>query len=240
MHALFADGSWFLPHQPIYPAVTTVQITPCERYQTSGNSKRHRSSPYPTRPKSTSISPPPHGIEKMLFSIFKKFILNIFSVYNPPDHVQQSQLYNNPSSTPTYTSWSTIPPQTPTTIMNSTINCWSLTTTPPPPHQISAQTTPNQSPTHQIYQPITNLTNLSYSTYYNQDVAYTHYQSPEYVPLMNTDVTYSERQSSYTEDIEKEDATYDDTTGSLQNNHPDSPESNSSTPRHEWTTQNHV
>lgn len=123
--------------------------------------------------------------------------------------------------------------------MNSTINCWSLTSTPPPPHQISAQNTPNQSPTHQIYQPITNLTNLSYSSYYNQDVTYAHYQSPEYVPLINTDVAYNDRPTNYHEEVEKSD-NYEDGV-SLQNN-PDSPESSSSTPRHDWTTaaQNHV
>lgn len=60
-----ADGSWFLPHQSIYPAVTaTVQLSTCERFPSSGSLKSNRSSPYPSiqqRPKSTSVSPPPHG-----------------------------------------------------------------------------------------------------------------------------------------------------------------------------------
>lgn len=123
--------------------------------------------------------------------------------------------------------------------MNSTINCWSLTPTPPPPHQISAQTTPNQSPTHQIYQPITNLTNLSpYTSYYNQDIAYAHYQSPEYVPVMTTDISYSDRSTTYQEDVENN-KNYEES-GTVQSNNPDSPESNSSTPRHEWPSQSHV
>lgn len=184
-------------------------------------------------------------------------------MYNPPEHVvQQPQLYNNPPATPSYTSWSTIPPQTPSTLMNSTINCWSLTPTPPPPHQISAQNTPNQSPTHQIYQPITNLTNLStYPSYYNhQDIAYTHYQStPEYLPIMNAEITYNDnRQTNYHNPEDHQESnkseTYEDgnTLQTNENSHhhhnnhqhhdPDSPDSNaSSTTRHEWTnTQNHV
>lgn len=153
---------------------------------------------------------------------------------------------SGPSS---YTSWSTIQPQTPTTIVSPTINCWSLTSSPPPPHQVSAQTTPNQSPSHQIYQhtPISNLTNLSYSSYYNQDLSYTHYQNPEYIPLINTgDVTYSqigsERPAS---------AVYHEEVGTMEKvqeyeqeatpaqNQPDSPGSNSSTPRHEWAPVTH-
>ncbi|XP_017783107.1 PREDICTED: T-related protein [Nicrophorus vespilloides] len=156
-------GSLFLPHhQPIYPVVTAVQLpsparSPQMCYKTTCNLQKNRLSPYTVhRNKSSSpdASPP--------------------SVYNPPDHILQTT-YTQPT---TYPTWSSLQPQTPTTIMSPTINCWSLTSSPPPPHQISAQTTPDQSPTHQFYPPMTN--------YYQQDVTYaTHYQNAEYVPLVN-------------------------------------------------------
>lgn len=132
--------------------------------------------------------------------------------------------------------------------MSPAINCWSLTASPPPPHQISAQTTPDQSPSHQIYQhtPISNLTNLSYSSYYNQDLSYAHYQNPEYVPLINSsEVTYSqvpnERPASavYHEEVDTiAKVEYDQETTTAQNQ-PESPGSNSSTPRHEWAPVTH-
>lgn len=136
--------------------------------------------------------------------------------------------------------------QTPTTVLSPAINCWSLTSSPPPPHQISAQTTPNQSPTHQIYQPITNLTNLSYTGYYNQDLTYAHYQGSEYIPLLNSDVSYTAIESDkpsaiiYHEDTNnmEKSSDYQDNT---QNNQPESPSSTSSTPRHDtWPSQNHI
>lgn len=123
-----------------------------------------------------------------------KLIFCIFSVYNPPEHIQQPYA---PSPPTTYTAWSTLQPQPPiVSPAPAAINCWSLTSSPPPPHQLaasSAQTTPEQSPTHhfpQYHQPISNignLTQLSYSNYYNQDQVTpysTHYQA-EYVPLVN-------------------------------------------------------
>lgn len=62
---VIADGSWFLPNQSIYPAVTaTVQLQTCDRFPSSTALRSNRSSPYPSiqqRPKSTSVSPPPHG-----------------------------------------------------------------------------------------------------------------------------------------------------------------------------------
>lgn len=52
------DGSWFLPHQPIYP---TSQMSVL---------KRQKSSPYTLhRQKSASVSPPPHGKRKKLRKI---------------------------------------------------------------------------------------------------------------------------------------------------------------------------
>ncbi|XP_015835196.1 brachyury isoform X1 [Tribolium castaneum] len=209
-------GSWFLPHQPIYPAVTaTVQLSTCTRTTLKNN----RASPYPMqRPKSASLSPPPH-------------------VYNPPDHIQQATPYSAPG--PTYSTWSTV--QTPTTVMSPTINCWSLTSSPPPPYQISAQPTPSQSP-NQIYQPVTNLTNLTYPSYYNQDVSCTHYQNPEYISVVNPESPYpqigSERATPVGYHQNEVGGVIDD--GGSGQNQPESPESSSSTPRHEWVAQNHL
>lgn len=160
--------------------------------------------------------------------------------------MQQSPIYSNSAPTP-YTSWTTVQSQTPATVLSPAINCWSLTSSPPPPHQISAQTTPNQSPTHQIYQPITNLTNLSYTSYYNQDLAYAaHYQGSEYIPLLNSD-------ASYPQSIESEKPNtiiYHEETNNMEKssdyqensqNQPESPSSTSSTPRHDaWPSQNHI
>ncbi|KAG5885375.1 hypothetical protein JTB14_023762 [Gonioctena quinquepunctata] len=162
-------GSWFLPHQPMY---ASAQMSPCQ-FRSSPTLKRQKSAPYTVqRQKSASVSPPPH-------------------VYNPPDHIQQQPLYS--SSGPTYTSWpamASMQTQTPTTIVGNPINCWSLTSSPPPPHQVSSQHTPSQSPNHQIYQqsPIAGVTNLSYPGYYS-DVSY---QSPEYVSIVNSEVTYAQ------------------------------------------------
>lgn len=134
--------------------------------------------------------------------------------------------------------------------MSPTINCWSLTSSPPPPHQISAQTTPNQSPSHQVYQhtPISNLTNLSYSSYYNQDLSYTHYQNPEYIPLINPgEVTpysqvASERPASvvYHEEVGQMEKVQEyEQEATPAQSQPESPGSNSSTPRHEWAPVTH-
>ncbi|GLV41386.1 brachyenteron [Carabus blaptoides fortunei] len=74
-------GTWFLPHQSIYqPVAASVAISTCDRFPSSGNLRSNRASPYPVvqqRPKSTSVSPPPH-------------------VYNPPDHVQQPSPLGSP------------------------------------------------------------------------------------------------------------------------------------------------
>lgn len=232
-------GSWILPHQPIYPAVTaTVQLSAYDRLPARTALKNNRASPYPTiqRPKSASLSPPPHGKTQNM-RIFNSDWF--FSVYNPPDHIQQPTAYT--ASGPTYSTWSTVQPQTPTTIMSPTINCWSLTTSPPPPYQISAQPTPNQSPS-QIYQPVTNLTNLSYPGYYNQDVSCTHYQNPEYISVVNTENSYSQIASERSTPVYHQNdvgGVIDD--GGSGQNQPESPESSSSTPRHEWgVAQNHL
>lgn len=222
--AQYQYGSWLLPHQPIYPAVSaTVQLSTCDRLPTRAAIKNNRASPYPVlqRPKSASVSPPPH-------------------VYNPPDHVQQT--VNYPGTPPTYTTWSSVQPQTPTTIMSPAINCWSLTSSPPPPYQISAQPPPNQSPNHQIYQPVTNLTNLSYSGYYNQDVSCTHYQNPEYISVVNADASYAHIASERATPVgyHQDSVAVLESESSTTQNPPESPESAGSTPRHEWVTQNHI
>lgn len=176
---------------------------------------------------------------------FKRKHIYLFTVYNPPDHVQQPSIYTT-TTTPNYTaSWSTVQPQTPTTVVNTTINCWSLTSSPPPPHQISAQSTPDQSPTHQIYQhnSLTNLTNLTYpSNYYGQDIAFSHYQTPEYIPLLNSDVNYPQvvndrsTPTVYQEEVQVEHldkVEFEEPTPS----HSESPNSNT---RNEWSPQNHI
>lgn len=163
-------------------------------------------------------------------------------MYNPPDHIQQQTLYN--PSTPTYTSWSGMPTmqaQSPTTIMTSALNCWSLTSSPPPPHQISSQPTPSQSPSHQIYQPspISNITNLSYPSYYSQDLSCTQYQNPEYVSVVNSDISYAQIGSDrntpivYHNDVGNIDKVNEYDNQPTQS-HNESPESTPSTPRTEW------
>ncbi|KAF5286343.1 hypothetical protein FQR65_LT12637 [Abscondita terminalis] len=213
-------GSWLLPHQSVYP--TTVALTACDRYPTRATVRNNRFSPYAVvqRAKSSSVSPPPN-------------------VYNPPDHVQQPPSYSSspPSS---YSTWATAQQQqTPTTAMSPAINCWSLTSSPPPPHQLSSPTSPNQSPSHQLYQHpaianITNITNISYPTYYNQDITYAHYQNSEYVPLLNSEISYASIANDrnitpYQEDVSSIEKVpgYDD--NSEQNQSPSSA-SDSSTP----------
>lgn len=245
---IFLDGSWFLPHQSIYQPVTpSVAITTCERFPTAGNLRSNRSSPYPQhRPKSTSASPPPHGKNKFCttHSILSKIKI-IFSVYNPPEHIQQS-IYSTSAPSAYTTSWSTLQPQTPTTIVNTPLNCWTLTSSPPPPHQISAQTTPNTSPNHQMYQhgSLTNLTNITYTTnYYNQDLTYPHYQTPEYLPI--SEVSYSQVSDRstpvYQQDVavgqvgeHLDKVNFEENTQS-QNDSPDT-----SVHRNEWSPQNHI
>ncbi|KAJ8970875.1 hypothetical protein NQ314_001000 [Rhamnusium bicolor] len=203
------------------------QMSPCQ-FRSSPTLKRQKSAPYTIqRQKSASVSPPPH-------------------VYNPPDHIQQQSIYN--TSGPTYTSWpsmTTMQAQTPTTIMSSPINCWSLTSSPPPPHQLSTQPTPNQSPSQQIYQhsPITSITNLTYPSYYT-DVTY---QNPEYLPVVNPEVaSYTQIGSDRTTpvvyqtevpNIEKND--YENNT-SVTTTNAERPESASSTPRQEWVPLSHL
>lgn len=171
----------------------------------------------------------------------------VFSVYNPPEHIQQQPIYS--TTGPTYTSWSTIQPQTPNTIMSPTINCWSLTSSPPPPHQITAQTTPNQSPSHQVYQPITNITNLTYPSYYSQEYPCSAYQNTDYLPSMvnnGTDITYTQIGSDRTTPIVYQNDGLDKVAPdyeavSTQNQQPESPtESTGSTARAEWVPQTHL
>ncbi|XP_050309786.1 T-related protein isoform X2 [Anthonomus grandis grandis] len=166
-------GSWFIPHQPIY--ATPGQMSPCQ-YRSSPKLIRQKSAPYLlNRQKSASpVSPPPN-------------------VYNPPEHIQQQQIYSSPSSA--YSSWSSMPTMQAhsATTLISPVNCWS-TTSSPPPHQ----GTPNQSPTHQIYSQhsppsVTTITNLSYhGGYYPQEIP--SYHSAEYLvgPVMNQEVTYTQ------------------------------------------------
>ncbi|XP_066251397.1 T-box transcription factor T-A [Euwallacea similis] len=168
-------GSWFIPHQSIYSSPS--QVPQCH-YRPSPKLIRQKSAPYLlNRQKSASPSSPPPN------------------VYNPPEHIQQQAIYNSPGAT--YSSWSSMPTmQTPTTII-SPINCWSATSSPPPLHQISGQTSPSQSPTHQMYPQhsppaVSSITNLSYPSYYPQDIPT--YQSPEYLvnPIANQEVTYTQ------------------------------------------------
>lgn len=163
-------------------------------------------------------------------------------MYNPPEHVQQS-IYSTSAPSAYTTSWSTLQSQTPTTIVNTAINCWSLTSSPPPPHQISAQTTPNQSPTHQMYQhgSLTNLTNLSYaSNYYNQDLTYPHYQTPEYLPI--PEVSYpqvGDRTTPVYQDVQVGQVEHLDKV-SFEENTPSQTDSPDSHHRNEWSPQNHI
>lgn len=166
-----------------------------------------------------------------------------FLVYSPPDHTQQTTTYSN-SPTTSYASWTSLPVQNSTNIVSPT--CWTITSSPTPPHQISASNTPNQSPTHQLYQPnpITNLTNISYPNYYNQDITYSHYQPAEYVSV--SDLTYAQLgadrniPTSYQEEMTSVDklSVYEENVGAQHAS--ESPGSNSSTPRHEWNSQNHL
>ncbi|XP_057665947.1 T-box transcription factor T [Diorhabda carinulata] len=212
-------GSWFLPHQPIYASGT--QMSPCQ-FRSSPTLKRQKSAPYTIqRQKSASVSPPSH-------------------VYTPPDHIQQQTIYN--STGPTYTSWPTM-----TTIQTQTpnsVNCWSLTSSPPPSHHVPGPTTPNQSPSHQIYQhsPITSITNLSYPGYYG-DVTY---QNPEYVSVVNSELTYTQigldratpivYQSDVTNSAKDE---YEGTTN-INNSSNERPGSAQGTNRQEWISMSHM
>ncbi|XP_050501832.1 T-box transcription factor T-like [Diabrotica virgifera virgifera] len=211
-------GSWFLPHQPMYAPAS--QMSACQ-FRSSPTLKRQKSAPYTIqRQKSASVSPPSH-------------------VYTPPDHIQQQSLYS--STGPTYTSWPTM-----TTIQTppAAVNCWSISSNSPPPHQLTNQTTPNQSPSHQIYQhsPIASITNLSYSGYYG-DVAY---QNHEYIPVVNSDLTYTQigldRTASvvYHSDVnnsEKEE--YEESTP-VNSTNEERPGSAPSTPRQEWISMTHM
>lgn len=179
----------------------------------------------------------------------------LFTVYNPPEHIQQQQIYSSPSTT--YSSWSSMPTmQAPTsTTIISPINCWSAASSPPPPHQISAQGTPNQSPTHQMYSQhsppsVASITSLSYPSYYPQDIPT--YQNPEYLvnPVLNQEVTYTQlggdRSSSV---IYKTDHMHGLNNGSSEYNNIKSECSGRSaqddggspgTPRSEWMAQTHL
>ncbi|XP_074027085.1 T-domain transcriptional activator brachyenteron isoform X2 [Leptinotarsa decemlineata] len=217
-------GSWFIPHQPMYG---TAQMSPCQ-FRSSPTLKRQKSAPYPVqRQKSASVSPPPH-------------------VYNPPDHIQQQQpLYS--SNGPTYTSWpamTSMQTQTPSPIVSSPINCWSLTSSPPPPHQVSSQPNPSQSPTHQVYQqsPIASITNLSYPGFYS-DIPY---QGPEYVSIVNSEVTYAQIgvdrttpiYHSETSSLEKNE--YERSTPITSSSVEDRPASAPVVPRQEWVPLGHL
>ncbi|CAH1183629.1 unnamed protein product [Phaedon cochleariae] len=210
-------GSWFLSHQPMY--ASAAQMPPCQ-FRSSPTLKRQKSAPYTIqRQKSASVSPPPH-------------------VYNPPEHIQQQTLYS--STGPTYSSWpamTTIQAQTPPTMMTAPINCWSLTSSPPPPHQIASQPTPSQSPGHQVYQhsPVSSMTNLSYPSYYS-DVTY---QAPEYIPIPSSEVSYAQIGSDRTSvvyqtdvgHLEKHEYVHSPPVSSASE---ERSESASSAPRQEW------
>lgn len=59
IHVFLTDGSWFLPHQSMY--ASAAQVSPCQ-FRASPTLKRQKSAPYTLqRPKSASVSPPPHS-----------------------------------------------------------------------------------------------------------------------------------------------------------------------------------
>lgn len=129
------------------------------------------------------------------------------------------------------------------TIIGTSINCWSLTSSPPPPNQIAAQPPSNQ-PSSQTYQhsPIASITNLSYPGYY-ADVTY---QSNEYLSVGSSEVTYAQIGSSerstpmgYQNEVstlEKSEYEGSSTIASPENR----PGSAPSTPRQEWIPLNHL
>lgn len=128
------------------------------------------------------------------------------------------------------------------TIIGTSINCWSLTSSPPPPNQISA-TPPTNQPQSQVYQhsPIASITNLSYPGYYT-DVAY---QNNEYISVGSAEVTYAQLGATerstpigYSNEVgtlEKTDYEPNSSIASPENRSG----STSSTPRQEWITLNH-
>lgn len=133
----------------------------------------------------------------------------------------------------------TIQTQTPP----SSMNCWSLSSSPPAHHQMAAQhTSPNQSPSHQVYSPITSITNLSYPGYYT-DVAY---QSPEYVPVVNSELTYTQigldRSTPIVYQSEEPSSQKDEYEGStsIDSTSEERPGSAPSTSRHEWISMGHI
>ncbi|KAK9888828.1 hypothetical protein WA026_001050 [Henosepilachna vigintioctopunctata] len=125
--------------------------------------RSHRMSPYPSvqKPRSSSSSPSP-------------------TEYNPPDHVQNTS-YNTVG---TYPTWTSLPPQPSTTIVGSSLNCWSL----PPSPSYAMRSYQHSS--------IPNLANVSYQAYYNQEPSCMHYQNPEYISVVNSDLTYTQLDSS--------------------------------------------
>lgn len=163
-------------------------------------------------------------------------------MYNPPEHIQQNPLYN---SGPTYTSWPSITSmqsQNPT-LIGSSINCWSLTSSPPPPNQISAQPTPNHSPSPNYqHSQIASITNLGYPGYYT-DVGYA---NGEFISVGSSEVTYaqigpSERTTPIVYQNEVSSLEKGDYEGSSSMASPDNrPGSAPSTPRQEWIPLNHL
>lgn len=129
------------------------------------------------------------------------------------------------------------------TIIGSSINCWSLTSSPPPPNPISAQPTPSQSPS-QAYQhsPITSITNISYPGYYT-DVAY---QTNEYISVGSAEVSYaqigpSERTTPVAYDHEVANAEKNDyESNSTMASSESRPGSAPSSTRQEWISLNHM
>lgn len=103
-------------------------------------------------------------------------------------------------------------------------------------------TSPNQSPSHQVYSPITSITNLSYPGYYT-DVAY---QSPEYVPVVNSELTYTQigldRSTPIVYQSEEPSSQKDEYEGStsIDSTSEDRPGSAPSTSRHEWISMGHI
>lgn len=78
-------------------------------------------------------------------------------------------------------------PAPPPAALVSPINCWATVSasSPPATHQ---RTTPNQSPSPQMYQSSPTVSSAAYTGYYSPDIP--SYQSPEY--LMSPDLTYTQ------------------------------------------------
>lgn len=80
----FLDGSWFLPHQPMY--ASAAQMSPCQ-FRSSPTLKRQKSAPYTIqRQKSASVSPPPHG--KLFSSNLCRIKVGLYYSNSNPDDIR--------------------------------------------------------------------------------------------------------------------------------------------------------